>query len=82
MIASRPARKKPAAEPEHDGERGSLKHRNRRACALHRYQNRYPSMSTGCVRYFLMLPSRTSRAMPLDSSGMLENARASITKSW
>ena len=38
-------------------------------------------MSIGCSRYFLRLPSRMSRAMPVASPGMLENIRLMCTSS-
>ncbi len=35
-------------------------------------------MSTGCSRYFLIVPSRMSRAMLEASPGMLEKARLTL----
>ena len=35
-------------------------------------------MSIGWMRYFLTVPSRMSRAMPVASPGMLENDRTII----
>src|SRR5437764_1203803 len=38
-------------------------------------------MSIGCSRYFLRLPSRMSREMPVARPGMLENMRLTCTSS-
>ena len=44
-----------------------------------REESRYHSMSIGCSRYFLRLPSRMSRAIPVAKPGMLENMRLTCT---